>query len=177
MILLDGCRHRGHPKSLLPLFFLMWMMMPSTPNQTVQKVCVEIELFWVLTAIHLNENFWVITADKHAISKPLKWYYNVDRPYGFSVFILQRAPWRLLACQLWLRGVLGAHSRFRWWGAARGPAVGPVVDPTPIMVHCDTTVSSSLVPLSFNTDKWKCFLNLSFCFPTPIPKSVIKSWC
>lgn len=143
MVLLDGCRHRVTQRAFYhSFFFFFFLMLPSTPNWTVQKVCVEIELCSVLMAIHLNENFGVITANKHVISKPLKWYYNFDRPYGFSVFILQRAPWSLFACQLWLRGVLGARSRFRWRGAARGSAVGLVVDPAPIVVHCDTTVSS-----------------------------------
>lgn len=43
-------------------------------------------------AIRLNANFGVITANKYAISKSPKQYYNSGRPYGFSVFILLGAP-------------------------------------------------------------------------------------
>lgn len=99
-------------------------------------------------------NFGVITANKHAISKPLKWY-DSDRPYGFIVFVLQWAPWSLFACRLWLRRCTGGTQQV--WGAARGL----VVDPVPIGVGPDTAVSRPLPTLPPLPNLRKCFLSLT----------------
>lgn len=161
-------RHRGYPKS--PLLFFFWVddgAFYSKPN--CRKVCMETQLCWVLTAIHFNENSEVITANKHTISKPLKWYYDSDRPYGFSVFIPHWAVRSLSTCQLWLSS---GDTQQVWvgrglWEDPSGTSGG--------LWHC---CEPPTPPPNFSTAKSKEMLpRLESSFPTPIPKSVIKCWC
>lgn len=98
--------------------FLLGMTMLSILNRTAEQICMAKQLHWVLMAIHLDKNVEVITANKNAISKPLKWYYNSDGPYGFGVFILQWAPWGVFHVSCDWGGALGTHGRFGWQATA-----------------------------------------------------------